>query len=250
MSHGVCLLGSVALRQAADDNAPMQSQLLYGELFKFKERRKFWSRIQTNYDNFEGWVRNNQVNPLLEGELDKIDFKKTDYNRDLVSFVSEGKNGLIAVPLGAEINNCEIFQHTFEGTSKIEVENQKADFIETAFLYLNSPYLLGGKTPFGIDNSGFTQMVYKINGQKLFRTVEEQSNQGEVMSFIEECEPGDLAFFDDREGNINHVGIVLKDNYIIHAHGKVRIDRIDHTGIFNTEEKKYSHQLRVLKRIL
>ncbi len=93
-------------------------------------------------------------------------------------------------------------------------------------------------------------MVYKINGYALERTAAAQSKQGEPLSFIEESEPGDLAFFDNSDGIIDHVGIILKDNYIIHVNGHVRIDRIDHTGIFNTEEKLYTHKLRVIKKII
>jgi cell wall-associated NlpC family hydrolase len=73
-------------------------------------------------------------------------------------------------------------------------------------------------------------MVYKLNGYKLLRDASQQSSQGEALSFIEESEPGDLAFFDNEEGNIIHVGI-MENNYIIHASGKVRIDRLDHLGI-------------------
>src|SRR5690606_1141660 len=105
-------------------------------------------------------------------------------------------------------------------------------------------------TPFGIDCSGFTQMVYKLNGHKLLRDASLQAQQGEVLSFIEESEPGDLAFFDNAEGQIIHVGIIMNDNYIIHAHGKVRLDRLDHTGIFNVDSERYSHQLRVIKKIV
>ena len=122
--------------------------------------------------------------------------------------------------------------------------------LETAYLYLNSPYLWGGKTPFGIDCSGFTQMVYRLNGYHLFRDASQQAKQGEALSFIEESEPGDLAFFDNAEGEIIHVGIIMRDNYIIHAHGKVRIDRIDHSGIFNVDSNQYSHNLRVIKKII
>jgi cell wall-associated NlpC family hydrolase len=92
-------------------------------------------------------------------------------------------------------------------------------------------------------------MVYRICGFALQRDASQQAKQGEPLSFIEESEPGDLAFFDNEEGEITHVGIVLADNYIIHAHGKVRIDRLDHTGIFNTTSKNYSHNLRVIKSI-
>jgi cell wall-associated NlpC family hydrolase len=117
-------------------------------------------------------------------------------------------------------------------------------------IYLNTPFLWGGKSPFGIDAAGFTQIVYKLCGYQLLRTPKEQSTQGEVLSFIEESEPGDLAFFDDEFGEIIHVGIVLNDYHIIHAHGKVRIDTLDHSGIFNTDLQKHTHKLRVLKKVI
>jgi cell wall-associated NlpC family hydrolase len=93
-------------------------------------------------------------------------------------------------------------------------------------------------------------MVYKLNGYKLFRDASQQALQGEALSFIEESEPGDLAFFDNDEGHIIHVGIIMENNYIIHASGKVRIDRIDHLGIYNPELNKHTHKLRVIKKII
>lgn len=239
------------MRESADHHSTMVSQLLYGDIFKLKEKRKHWSRIRSTFDSFEGWVANNQIRMLTEQESDlAVEIEEHFYNNDLVSFISQKSSGLTTIPLGAEVSHTAVFGHTFEGSKIGHLNFTKTTIVEIATLYLNAPYLIGGKTPFGIDNSGFTQMVYKMSGQALKRTVAEQSSQGEALSFIEECEPGDLAFFDDNEGVIHHVGIVLKDNYIIHADGKVRIDRIDHTGIFNAEEKRYSHKLRVLKRIV
>jgi cell wall-associated NlpC family hydrolase len=117
-------------------------------------------------------------------------------------------------------------------------------------VYLNAPYLWGGKTPFGIDCSGFTQMVYKLNGYHLKRDASQQATEGEPLSFIEESEPGDLAFFDNEEGKIIHVGIIMDNNYIIHSSGKVRIDRLDHLGIYNAETNRHTHKLRVIKKMI
>ncbi len=108
----------------------------------------------------------------------------------------------------------------------------------------------GGKSPLGIDCSGFTQMVYKLNGIVLKRDASQQAKQGSTLSFLEESEPGDLAFFDDKEGAITHVGVLLQDHRIIHAHGKVRIDAIDQTGIYNRELQYHSHKLRMIKKIV
>jgi len=121
---------------------------------------------------------------------------------------------------------------------------------KTAYLFLNAPYLWGGRNLLGIDCSGFTQIVYKINGIPLDRDASQQALQGQTLSFIEESEAGDLAFFDDTEGNITHVGLLLEDHHIIHASGCVRIDRIDQSGIFNSETQSHTHKLRFIKKMI
>ncbi|MEM8847542.1 MAG: C40 family peptidase [Bacteroidota bacterium] len=251
MLYGICPQSIVALRSAPDDGSEMVSQLLYGEHFKILEFRKKWSRVRMAFDNYEGWVTNLQILQISEDAYLKIDKEKfANYATDVVSHVCpKGNNMLQPVVLGSVLINSEFFITNFEGDSTSGIRD-KSYLIDTALLYLKAPFLKGGKTPFGIDCSGFTQMVYRLNGYQLFREAEQQSKQGDALSFIEESEPGDLAFFDNNEGVIDHVGIILKDNYIIHVHGEVRIDRLDHTGIFNTDEKLYSHQLRVIKKII
>ena len=250
MLYGICPLSVIPVRLLPDDTSEMTSQIIYGEHFKILEQRKHWSRIRNAFDDFEGWVNNLQVHIINEEEY--LNINNTDNiarTKDLVSFVATDLNTLLPIVLGATIPANKILPHHFEGELMTK-KGDKPTLINTALLYLNSPYVLGGRTPFGIDNGGFTQMVYKINGYTLKRNALEQSAQGEALSFIEESEPGDLAFFDDKEGAIDHVGIIMKDNYIIHANGKVRIDRIDHTGIFNTETRSYTHKLRVIKKII
>ena len=102
----------------------------------------------------------------------------------------------------------------------------------------------------GIDCSGLTQMIYRINGYQIPRDASQQAELGNTLSFIDESEPGDLAFFDNDEGKIIHVGLLLENNYILHAHGKVRIDRIDQTGIYNLDTQQHSHMLRIIKKII
>ncbi len=251
MQYGLGHLSVVPIRETADPLARMVSQILYGDAFKVREERKHCSRIQLAFDGFEGWVKNDQFKKISEEDFLTVTTSKVPcFNSDFLSYVTTNDNELLPVVMGSRLDLCPLLNHQCDEIPGMKAEWKKSDLVETALLYLNSPFLTGGKTPFGIDSSGFTQMVYKINGNKLLRTTEEQSKQGEALSFIEESEPGDLAFFDDAEGNINHVGIILKDNYIIHASGHVRIDRLDHTGIFNTDKGNYSHSLRVIKRVV
>ncbi|MBT8186709.1 MAG: C40 family peptidase [Croceitalea sp.] len=249
MQYGICHLSIVPVRLNPANQEELVTQLLYGDLYQIKEQRKHWSRIKTAFDDQEGWIANNQIHPIDQTLYEKYNGKNDhEISTDFMAYVTSDKGVLSPIVLGSRVDLAPVLKDTFEGNTSLTLKD-KPHLVQSALLYLNAPFMWGGKTPFGIDSAGFTQMVYKLNGYRLFRDTIKQSNQGEALSFIEESEPGDLAFFDNDEGIINHVGIILKDNYIIHAHGKVRIDRIDHTGIFNTDEKQYTHQLRVIKKI-
>lgn len=248
MQYGICNLSIVPLRAEPSDMSELVSQVLYGEHFKVLEQRKKWSRIRIAYDKYEGWIDNKQYLEVSEEIYKEKDKEELLLSSDLVEFITDEKH-LMPIPIGAVLNPLSLLSHKYDG-SIVNGILPKENLIKTSYMYLGAPYLWGGKTPFGIDCSGFTQMVYKLNGYKLLRDASQQATQGEALSFIEESEPGDLAFFDNDEGNIIHVGIIMEDNYIIHAHGKVRIDRIDHSGIFNVETNRHTHRLRVIKKII
>lgn len=249
MQFGICHLSIVPVRFLADHSAELITQLLYGDIFKVKESRKYWLRIEIAHDGQEGWIDKKQLKFISQDDYLELSKRKEKLSIDFVSNTTISKNIFQPLVVGSRVDICGFLGHQHEGEA-IYPDEQKQNLVNTALIFLNAPYLWGGKTPLGIDASGLTQMVYKLNGHTLFRTTEKQATQGEALSFIEESEPGDLAFFDNNEGTIDHVGIILKDNYIIHAHGHVRVDRIDHTGIFNTDEKMYSHKLRVIKKII
>lgn len=251
---GICNLANIPLRAEATDRSEIVSQVLFGEHFQILEQQKQWTRIKLQFDDYEGWIDTKQYHPISESQYNQLSSDAIILNSDLVEYVSAPNNLLTPIPLGSSLsflNHSDINKDNFDFEGmKISGVKPKSNLVNTAFMYMNAPYLWGGKTPFGIDCSGFTQMVYKLNGHKLLRDASQQATQGEALSFIEESEPGDLAFFDNEEGRIIHVGIIMDDNYIIHASGKVRIDRLDHLGIFNADQNRHTHKLRVIKKII
>jgi len=251
---GICNLAMIPLRFEPSDRSEIVSQVLFGEHFEVLEQSKQWSRIRLQYDEYEGWVDSKQYQEISEINYNQLSQDVIILNADLIEYITTPTSLLMPIPLGSSVtflnyNDINISRFNFEGTKTCGVKT-KDSLISTAFMYLNAPYLWGGKTPFGVDCSGFTQMVYKLNGYKLSRDASQQAKQGDALSFIEESEPGDLAFFDNEEGTIIHVGIIMENNYIIHSSGKVRIDRLDHLGIYNAETNKHTHKLRVIKKII
>ncbi len=249
MQYGICPLSLVSVRRAPEETSEMVTQLLYGEHFKVLEHRKLYSKIRIAHDKCEGWVRKDQMQLLQEEEYQALADAQPVLATNLVSSIETNTKTSLPILLGSSVHGAAFLNHAFEGDSG-SGSQEKSSLIQTAFYYLNTPFLKGGKSPFGIDSTGLSQMVYRIHGYSLLRTAHQQSSQGDALSFIEESEAGDLAFFDNQDGEIDHVGIIMDDNYIIHAHGKVRIDRLDHTGIFNTERGCYTHSLRVIKKLI
>lgn len=249
MNYGICHLSIVPMRQETADSSEMTNQVLYGEFFKVLEIRKKWSFIRLSHDKYEGWIDNKQYRQISAEDYDQCAQSKNVLASDLIQMVTSADGNIICISMGATVSNLSLLGDTYGGVS-IAGEKDKALFVDTALLFLKSPYLWGGRTPFGLDCSGFTQMVYKLNGHQLLRDASQQALQGVPFSFIEESAAGDLAFFDNEEGIITHVGIMMPDNHIIHCHGEVRIDRIDHTGIYNVDSGLHTHRLRVIKCIL
>ncbi len=256
---GICNLSVVPCRAEASNRSEMVTQLLFGECFKIVEETSSWTKIKIAWDGYECWIETKQFLPISGASYMEIEKSKSVISFELVQVVaSSNTSQIIPILLGSTLPNFsgktfsfEKNYFTYDGlTTENAIPRTRTAIIENAYLYLNAPYLWGGRNPFGIDCSGFTQAVFKLNGIKLKRDAFQQAESGETLSFLEEAEEGDLAFFDNEEGKIIHVGIILKENRIIHASGKVRIDSLDHEGIFNSDSQKYSHRLRLIKRIL
>lgn len=258
IDFGVCRLSMVCLRKEPAHQAEQVSQLLFGDHYSVIEQIKDrkWIKIRVFFDDYEGWIDSRQHQPITKEYFDHINHAEFKITTDLTSTLLYNKSPQIVL-MGSiiPISSAELFkmeeQFAFNGEAKNIGQRREFDFLRTiASKYLNSPYLWGGKSPFGIDCSGFTQMVFKICGYKLLRDSSQQVNQGKEVKNLASARQGDLAFFQNDEAKITHTGILISENKIIHASGKVRVDYINEEGILNVDTKVYTHQLAVIRRIL
>jgi cell wall-associated NlpC family hydrolase len=257
MSYGICPLSLIPVRIEPAHRSEQVSQLLFGETFTVIEAHADWLRIRCSLDDYEGWIQRVQSFELTLTEFTELQKQKSFLNYDLVQILINHQS-ITSVLLGSQLpwyrsGSCRIGNtaYTFEGNARQpdSLVTGKT-VVENAYMYLNAPYLWGGRSPFGIDCSGLTQMAYKLCGVPLKRDAWMQAEMGQTVHLLDETQPGDLAFFDNEEGRIIHVGILTAKNRIIHASGQVRIDSIDHYGIFNAEARRYTHNMRIIKRLL
>ena len=255
IKYGISELSVIPVRKEPNDKSEMTTQLLFGESFQIVEEVKKWTYIKITSDKYEGWIDTNSISIISEDIYGQINSNPSFVLSKLINIILKNKNEKIMLPVGSVLPNFNesnngfyINKNQYQLSEKHDCVKLDIDTLSKQFL--NSPYLWGGKNPFGIDCSGFIQVVFKVLGVKLPRDADQQVMVGTDVNFISEVKDGDLAFFDDEDGNIIHVGIILKNNEIIHASGKVRIDKLDQQGVYNKEIKKYTYKLRVIKRIL
>ncbi|MDB9871546.1 C40 family peptidase [bacterium] len=233
--YGICHLSIIPLRKDSTSKSELVSQLIYGELFKVLESNEKWFLIECIDDNYKGWINHSQFKEISEHDLKKVLRIEAKYLNNRTAEI-ETENGKMSIIIGSKISSCSILNHKLNTKT-----DSKNSIIENSFKFLNSPYLWGGRTPYGIDCSGFTQQVYKLNGFQLSRDANQQVIQGKEI-ILEDAKPGDLAFFG--EDGISHVGIIMNSNKIIHAFGSVRIDDLNQNGIINSISNKLTHKLK------
>lgn len=255
IKYGISELSVIPVRKEPNDKSEMTTQILFGETFQIIGEQSGWSNIKLAFDNYEGWIDSKSDSKISKDVFDQINSSSNTVTQCLSNVILNEANDQIILPAGATLPNFNSNSKTFtinknQYQLSENYNENKLDIVTLSKRFLNCPYLWGGKNPFGIDCSGFVQVVYKILGVKLLRDANQQVEIGEIINFISEVKAGDLAFFDNEEGKIVHVGIILNHREIIHASVKVRIDKIDQQGIYNIESKNYTHKLRLIKRVL
>ncbi len=247
----MCILSVIPLRADKKDQAEIVSQLLFGEVATIIEKDEQWIKISLHHDSYEGWIDSKQVT-----EVDESTF-------DTLSQIKE-RQSQIVLQLNTPWGKTVVFQGSpvLSSESSFNIDNMKFSWFdqqpvvsshsitEIALSYFNSPYLWGGRTRYGIDCSGFTQTVFHQKGVELMRDASQQVKQGEKVDY-DDLKKGDVVFFaSEKTGNVTHVGIYIGAKSIIHAHGRVRVDELRPTGIYNLDEKYYSHQYFTARRYI
>jgi hypothetical protein len=261
LNHGICALSAVPVRAEASDKAEQVTELLFGDCYTVLLAQGNWLRVEGAADNYLGWIDYKQHTPVSDAYFQA--WRAQDHPRalDLVQVVSDADTRQ-PITVGCRLpffdgmtlkigDKCLFYNGAATNPAQAATtERQLMLLRKLGQLYLRAPYVWGGKSVFGLDCSGLMQQLFGLLGMQLPRDAHQQIALGRPVDFVTQTQPGDLAFFENAEGRIVHVGVVLDEGQILHAHGEVRLDPLDHHGIFNRTRQKYSHKLRLIKRIL
>lgn len=280
---GISLHSVVPVRTEARETAEMSTQILFAEQCEILAEQARWYQVRLCQDGQEGWVDKKMLTPLSADEEQKLPAEATAMVLMPMAYAVSENNGQ-TIPLTAGTRLCNYKDGRFEllgvgfriDPSMVLTAPLPLDephLLQAVRFFLNIPYLWGGKNAMGMDCSGFTQVVLSLFGKHLLRNASEQATQGTEVSRLEDAQAGDLAFFckpqtnhannETNETNANngahapitHVGILIDKQRIIHCSGRVKVEKIDATGIFSIEQAdaqhpqgQYTHQLLSIRR--
>lgn len=252
MDYAACVVPAAPVRKKPSHKVEMVNQLLFGECVKILKVKNKWFKVRSLHDNYEGWIRGNLIINMEESSVDS-----SFVTSALINAINVGGFNM-HIPAGSTLpalrnGEGEIgsLKYRFDGrfVNRNEIKPGAALINQLTGQWMNAPYLWGGRTPLGVDCSGFVQVIFKMMGVDILRDAKLQATQGLKINTLQEAQSGDLAFFRHKKRKITHVGILLGPSQIVHASGKVRIDPIDEKGIIHSDLGNRTHSLVAIRRL-
>jgi len=242
---GIVTIAALDLRAAPDHKSELASQLLLGETVRCLRARRTgdWWEVESRIDGDRGWLRTWGIRPVGEPEVRA--WERTAAGR-IRALAVEGRQsparGRLVTPL---YWMSRVVPGEQKGTwRRIVLPDGRRVWVPARAVataagmrrprltdridsLAGAPYLWGGRTPSGIDCSGFTQLALAEQGWLLPRDAEEQWRSSLRIASRDQVRAGDLLFFARRGEEVSHVGIWLGSGRYAHARGVIRIANLD-----------------------
>lgn len=250
-SIGITSVAIAPLRALDRDTSEQVSQTLAGEPIKTLEKgRGEWLKVKSLNDNYVGWADGRHFKFNVVSSSNSCMLKST-----MSKWRDESSGAELWLPAGSLLTYNNDGEYMLSGTVVVPYDNdnpigdKQVSLSKSALKFLKAPYQWGGRTVSGIDCSGLSQIVSKLNGITIPRDASQQVKSGVAVAWSMRCE-NDLAFFESQNGSITHVGILISKDELIHASGYVRVDKLTVEGVFNVEEDRITHKLTCLRRLI